>query len=144
MERMVLASSNEADMVLDPFAGSGTTLRVCQQLLRRSTGIELNPEFAELIKSRMKETFNGFDSVDSRMKRIPHDLNDPVVREEYRRNHKRWFLTNHPQEQSDFDSQFESKYPSGKSPGKTPGGRVKSTNSATLQRGLFVNEEICD
>ena len=32
IERMVLASSDELDCVLDPFCGSGTTLRVCQQL----------------------------------------------------------------------------------------------------------------
>src|SRR5690606_27867349 len=38
IERMVLASSNEGDIVLDPFSGSGTTLRVCQQLNRKAIG----------------------------------------------------------------------------------------------------------
>ena len=42
IERMVLASSNEGDCVLDPFCGSGTTLRVCQQLNRNAIGIEIN------------------------------------------------------------------------------------------------------
>lgn len=33
-ERMILASSNEGDTILDPFSGSGTALRVCQNLNR--------------------------------------------------------------------------------------------------------------
>jgi DNA modification methylase len=112
VERMVLASSNVNDCILDPFAGSGTTLRVCQHLDRKSIGIELNSEYAALIDRRLKMPFQGFDSVDPRMKRIPNDLNDPVIREEYRRNHKKWFLANHLQEQRDFDQEYRRKYAS--------------------------------
>jgi site-specific DNA-methyltransferase (adenine-specific) len=111
LERIVLASSNEHDCVLDPFAGSGTTLRVCQQLDRRSIGVELNPEYVSLIHNRLREPFSGFDSIDPRMKRIPNDLNDPEIREEYRRNHKKWFLQNHEQEHADFDDELRRKYP---------------------------------
>ena len=57
IERIVLASSNENDIVVDPFAGSGTTLRVCQQLDRRSIGIELSSEYVSLIESRLKDLF---------------------------------------------------------------------------------------
>ena len=39
--------------VLDPFAGAGTTLWVAEQLGANSIGIELNPEYCELIKKRM-------------------------------------------------------------------------------------------
>jgi len=72
--RMVLASSDEGDLVLDPFFGSGTTLRVCQVLNRRCIGIELNPGYVDLARRRMARPFEGFDSVDPRVNRIPKDL----------------------------------------------------------------------
>lgn len=40
-------------LVLDPFAGSGTTLAVANNLKRRSIGIELNPEYAGLVQRRV-------------------------------------------------------------------------------------------
>lgn len=46
IERLVLASSNEGDLVLDPFAGVGTVPVVCSRLLRRFLAFEINPEFA--------------------------------------------------------------------------------------------------
>lgn len=45
----------EGDVVLDPFAGSGTTLRVAQYLKRNSIGIEIMPEYVDLMKSKIKE-----------------------------------------------------------------------------------------
>ena len=39
-------------VVLDPFAGSGTTLQVARRLGRRSVGIELQPEYAALARRR--------------------------------------------------------------------------------------------
>lgn len=95
IERMVLASSNEGGHVLDLFSGSGTTLRVCQQLSRNCIGIEINPDYVEMTKKRLQSEFLGFDSVDPRMERVPFDLRRREVREEYLENHKRWFLKNH-------------------------------------------------
>jgi DNA modification methylase len=40
-------------VVLDPFAGSGTTLKVAVELGRRAVGVELNPEYLPLIAERM-------------------------------------------------------------------------------------------
>lgn len=74
IERILLASSSENDIVLDPFAGSGTTLRVAQQLNRRCLGFELNPDYVDMIKRRLEKPFDGFDSVDPRMSRKPKDL----------------------------------------------------------------------
>jgi site-specific DNA-methyltransferase (adenine-specific) len=43
--KLVLASSNPGDLVLDPFLGSGTTAAVSKKLARRFIGIELNQEY---------------------------------------------------------------------------------------------------
>jgi site-specific DNA-methyltransferase (adenine-specific) len=94
IERMVLASSNEGDTVLDPFAGSGTTLRVCQQLNRNCIGFEINSEYVSMIRNRLSKPFDGFDSVDPRMARVPLDLNDEEVRGEYLNKHIEWFIKN--------------------------------------------------
>lgn len=48
--------TQEGDIVLDPFAGSGTTLRAARSLYRDSVGIEIVPEYVNLIESRLKET----------------------------------------------------------------------------------------
>ncbi len=53
IERIVKASSNEGDLVLDPFAGAGTTLAVCKKLKRNFIGFELNPDYVDLIKKRI-------------------------------------------------------------------------------------------
>ncbi len=74
IERIILASSGENDLILDPFLGSGTTARVCQQLNRDCIGIELNPEFVEMAENRLNKTFTGFDSIDPRITRKPKDL----------------------------------------------------------------------
>lgn len=52
-KRCILAGSREGDVVLDPFAGSGTTLEVAVELGRKAIGIELNPEYCTLIEKRM-------------------------------------------------------------------------------------------
>ena len=109
-ERMVLASSNQGDIVLDPFVGSGTALRVCQQTGRKGIGIDINPEYIKMTEERLAEQFVGFDSIDERMKRVPNDLNDAHIREEYIRNHIEWFLKNHPDAVEDFMQEVREKY----------------------------------
>lgn len=109
-ERMILASSNEGDTILDPFLGSGTLLRVCQQTNRNGIGIEINPEYVEMTKERLSEEFIGFDSIDERMQRVPNDLNDSKIRLEYIENHIKWFLNNHQDAIDSFLEEVKIKY----------------------------------
>ena len=53
IEHLVKGWSNEGDLVLDPFLGSGTTAVVCERLNRRWIGIEINEEYCELAKNRV-------------------------------------------------------------------------------------------
>jgi site-specific DNA-methyltransferase (adenine-specific) len=110
-ERMVLASSDAGDLVLDPFCGSGTALRVCQQTGRNCIGMEMNKDYIQMTKERLSKPFCGFDSIDERMTRIPNDLNDDKILEEYIANHTNWFLCNHPNAVDDFISRVRNKYP---------------------------------
>ncbi|WP_434337064.1 DNA-methyltransferase [Mesomycoplasma conjunctivae] len=109
-ERMILVSSNENDTVLDPFVGSGTMLRVCQQTNRRGIGIDINEEYVRMCKERLEEDFTGFDSEDERIKRVPNDLNDSIIRKEYIENHKKWFLKNHQNLIKEFEDEVNKKY----------------------------------
>jgi DNA modification methylase len=53
IEPCILAGCPVGGTVLDPFAGSGTTLLVATQHHRKSIGIELNPEYIEIAKRRL-------------------------------------------------------------------------------------------
>lgn len=52
--RMIQLSSNPNDLVFDPFAGSGVTLRVSEKLGRRYFGVEINSEYKNLFNSATK------------------------------------------------------------------------------------------
>ncbi len=53
IERLILASSNPGDLVLDPFAGVGTAPFVCQRQRRDFLAFEINPEFVEIGNRRL-------------------------------------------------------------------------------------------
>ena len=57
LERIILASSNEGDLVLDPFCGCGTTVAVAQRLKRRWIGIDITHLAVTLMKHRLKDAF---------------------------------------------------------------------------------------
>lgn len=110
IERMILTSSNEGDIVVDPFSGSGTTLRVAQQLNRNAIGFEITKKYVEQTKARLKQSFEGFDSYDDRNLRVPNDLNDEKIREEYYKFHIKEFLKNDPNKVKRFKKDFYEKY----------------------------------
>ncbi len=57
LERIILAASNEGDVVLDPFCGSGTTLGVAQRLGRNWIGIDRSLEARRTVEERMRRSF---------------------------------------------------------------------------------------
>jgi len=57
LRRVILASTNRGDLVMDPVAGTGTALRVAQKLDRRYLGIEKQAFFVELIRTRLRQSY---------------------------------------------------------------------------------------
>ncbi len=58
LERIITASSNRGDLVLDPFCGCGTTLHAAEKLNRRWIGIDISRYAASLVKNRLLGNFD--------------------------------------------------------------------------------------
>ena len=56
VEPCILAGSKVNDLILDPFAGSGTVGVVAKKYGRKFIGIELNPSYAKIANDRLNET----------------------------------------------------------------------------------------
>lgn len=54
LRKIVLASSNAGDLVIDPFVGSGTTVVVAEQLRRRWLGCDISPEYCDWAAKRIE------------------------------------------------------------------------------------------
>jgi DNA modification methylase len=59
LERIISASSNEGDVVLDPFCGCGTAVDAAQKLNRRWIGIDITHLAISLIEKRLKDRYKG-------------------------------------------------------------------------------------
>ena len=59
LERIIAASSNEGDVVLDPFCGCGTAVHAAQKLGRQWIGIDITHLAISLIEKRMRAAFPG-------------------------------------------------------------------------------------
>ncbi len=67
LERIISASSNEGDVVLDPFCGCGTAVHAAQKLKRKWIGIDITCLAIRLIESRLKKAFpESLDATDPR------------------------------------------------------------------------------
>ena len=73
LERIVLASSGEGDLVLDPFCGCGTAVAVAERLGRKWTGIDITHIAIALMKSRLNDTF-GEDLSEYEVVGVPQDV----------------------------------------------------------------------
>ena len=73
LERIINASSNEGDVVLDPFCGCGTAIAVAERLKRKWIGIDITHVAISLMKSRLRDTFNS-DLSDYDVIGVPQDV----------------------------------------------------------------------
>ncbi len=71
LERIISASSNEGDVVLDPFCGCGTTVHAAEKLGRKWIGIDITHLAISLIERRLREAFPG---IDYEVHGVPKDL----------------------------------------------------------------------
>ncbi len=60
MERLLKIHSLEGDIVLDSFAGGGSTLVACERLKRRWIGIEINKKYCDIVKNNIEKEHNQF------------------------------------------------------------------------------------
>ena len=83
LERIITASSNEGDVVLDPFCGCGTTIHAAQKLRRGWIGIDITHLAISLIEKRLKDAFPG---IEYEVHGTPKDLDgarDLALRDKY-------------------------------------------------------------
>jgi len=62
IERMIKISSNEGDLICDPFLGSGTTLEACRRTNRNCIGFEIDPQWESLYPERCKSHIPHIES----------------------------------------------------------------------------------
>ena len=74
LERIIAASSNEGDVVLDPFCGCGTAVVVAQRLKRRWIGIDITHLAVNLMKYRLQDTFGEAVKAEYEVMGEPTDL----------------------------------------------------------------------
>jgi site-specific DNA-methyltransferase (adenine-specific) len=55
VKRIILASSNPQDLVLDPFVGSGTTAVACKQMARNFIGFEISKDYCDIANKRLEQ-----------------------------------------------------------------------------------------
>ncbi|MCJ1699939.1 restriction endonuclease [Rathayibacter festucae] len=73
MNRIIAASSNPGDVVLDPFCGCGTTVDAAQQLERSWIGIDITYIAVDLIEKRLLNTYGPSITSEYVVSGIPHD-----------------------------------------------------------------------
>ncbi len=66
LDRIIKASSNEGDMILDPFAGCATACVAAERLHRQWVGIDLSPLAAKLVNSRLQKEMGLFFDIHHR------------------------------------------------------------------------------
>ena len=79
LERIIAASSNEGDIVLDAYCGCGTTVAVCQRLNRQWIGIDITYQSISLILKRLEDTFGKGVLEQIKLNGIPKDIESALA-----------------------------------------------------------------
>ncbi len=74
LHRIIYASSNEGDVVLDPFCGCGTTVAAAQQMRRQWIGIDITFIAVDLIDKRLRDTYGSEVRATYEVHGIPRDV----------------------------------------------------------------------
>jgi hypothetical protein len=91
LERIIRASSNEGDLVLDPFCGCGTTITVAERLKRRWIGIDITHLAITLIKKRLHDTFSPEELAPYEVIGEPADATSAAALAEVNRHQFEWW-----------------------------------------------------
>lgn len=84
LERIIKASSNEDDIVLDPFCGCGTTIAVAKRLNRQFIGIDISRIACSVMKSRLGNVeFVGENDIEELKKMDPHEFARYIIVEKF-------------------------------------------------------------
>lgn len=90
LERIIMASSDEGDLVLDPFCGCGTAIVVAERLMRRWIGIDITHLAIGLMRHRLQDTF-GPDLLPYEVIGDPKDLSSARALAEQDRYQFEWW-----------------------------------------------------
>jgi len=90
LERIVEASSNEGDLVMDPFCGCGTTIAVAERLNRRWIGMDITHLAISLMQRRLEDTF-GTELSPYEIVGDPKDLHSAEALAEQNRYQFQWW-----------------------------------------------------
>lgn len=94
LERIILASSNEGDVVLDPFCGCGTTVDAAQRAYRRWIGIDITYLAVDLITKRLAATYGDDLRGTYRVLGIPTDAHGAAaLAERSKLDFERWAVS---------------------------------------------------
>jgi len=82
LDRIILASSNEGDMVLDPFCGCGTTISAAERLKRHWIGIDITHLAISLMKHRLRDAFGGHATFEVKGEPVDLDGAEALAKED--------------------------------------------------------------
>lgn len=128
LDRLILMTTDENDVVLDPFSGTGTTAISAKRLGRKYIGFELDPEYVKVSKDKLKEVKSNFKLNNTW---VSYYLNEIVtIRNNDWDNIKDCFIVPKPMRNIDFEKiQLKKEF-------IIPNGSKNKTNNGVLKNEI--------